>query len=506
MSSGKEVCLIVIDGWGISENTDGNAIHAARTPVMDEMSIGDKALTLNASGLAVGLPDGLMGNSEVGHLNIGAGRVVYQDIVAINLAFEKNTVLNNRALIDAAKRPAKKIHLLGLVSDGGVHSHIDHVKGLLSALKELGAPPAFLHFFSDGRDTKPTSGVTYMTQMLEFIDGLEYGSLATVTGRYYAMDRDKRHERIKLAYEGMVQGIGDKVAPANLTIFVEEQYKQGVTDEFLKPIIVNDQGLIGDGDTLFFIDFRSDRMRQITEAFGVQRHFETAVVPKDISITTLTKYKEDFPFPVLFPPRSNEDTLAEWLSKKQINHFHCAETEKYAHVTFFFNGGVEKQWETEHRKLVPSPKVATYDLQPTMNAAGVAREMVAAIRTGSYPLVMCNFAPPDMVGHTGKYEATVTACEETDRCIGEIRSACRVQGYTLLVTSDHGNAEQMYSETGGPHTAHTCNRVPFYMDGGSKTFRSEVTSDPALCDVAPTILRLMGVSQPEAMTGDSLVD
>ena len=505
MSTDNKVCLIVIDGWGISDNIEGNAIHAARTPVMDEMGTGDAAVTLNASGLAVGLPDGLMGNSEVGHLNIGAGRVVYQDIVAINFAFEKNTVLNNPALIEAAKRPAKKFHLLGLVSDGGVHSHINHAMGLLSVLKELGAPPAFLHFFSDGRDTRPTSGVTYIRQMLDFIDGLEYGSLATVTGRYYAMDRDKRHERIKLAYEGMVQGKGDKVEPANLTTFVEEQYEKGVTDEFLKPIIVNNQGLIGDGDTLLFIDFRSDRMRQITEAFGVHQHFETDVVPKDISIITLTKYKEEFPFPTLFPPRSNEDTLAEWLSKKQISHLHCAETEKYAHVTFFFNGGVEKQWETEHRKLVASPKVATYDLQPTMNAAGVAQEMVAAIKEGTHPFVMCNFAPPDMVGHTGKYDATVTACEETDRCITEIRSACREHGYVLLVTSDHGNAEKMYSETGGPHTAHTCNRVPFYMDGGGR-FKFQFTHDIALCDVAPTVLKLMGVDQPPAMTGVPLID
>ncbi|KAL5263727.1 hypothetical protein ACHWQZ_G008937 [Mnemiopsis leidyi] len=510
MAPANKICLVVIDGWGLSENVEGNAIKAAHTPVMDELSSGE-AVTLAAHGLAVGLPAGLMGNSEVGHLNIGAGRVVYQDIVSINLAFQNNQVVENPALVEAAKRPAKKIHLLGLVSNGGVHSHIDHAKGLLTALKELttryhgnNAPPTFVHFFSDGRDTKPTSGVGFMKEMLEFIDSLGYGSLATVTGRYYAMDRDKRHERIQVAYEGLVQGKGVKVAPSNLTVYVEEQYKNGVTDEFLKPIIVDDQGLVGDGDSLIFFDFRADRMRQINEAFGIQRHFETDVVPKDISLTTLTKYKEEFPFPVLFPPRSNEDTLAEWLSKKEINHLHCAETEKYAHVTFFFNGGIEKQWETERRVMVPSPKVATYDLQPTMNAAGVAEEMVKAIKSGENPFVMCNFAPPDMVGHTGKYEATVTACEETDRCIGEILTACREYGYIFLITADHGNAEKMYSETGGPHTAHTCNRVPFYMDGGKVKFQSQ-SEEMALCDVAPTVLKLMGVSQPAAMTGKSLI-
>lgn len=499
----NKVCLVVIDGWGLSDNVEGNAIHAAHTPVMDELSTG-KAVTLAAHGLAVGLPEGLMGNSEVGHLNIGAGRVVYQDIVRINLAFQTNEIVRNPALVDAAKRQASKIHLLGLVSDGGVHSHIDHAKGLLSALKSLDAPPAYLHFFSDGRDTKPTSGVVFMKDMLEYIEKLGYGSLATVTGRYYAMDRDKRHERIKLAYEGLVQGAGEKVSPDNLVSYVESQYEQGVTDEFLKPIIVNEQGIIGDGDTLIFFDFRADRMRQINEAFGIQQHFPTEVVPKDISITTLTKYKEEFSFPNLFPPCSNEDTLAEWLSKQEIKQYHCAETEKYAHVTFFFNGGLEKQWDLEDRQMVPSPKVATYDLQPTMNAAGVADAMVSTIESGEYPFVMCNFAPPDMVGHTGKYEPAVRACAETDRCIGEILGACRKHGYVFLVTADHGNAEKMYSETGGPHTAHTSNRVPFYMDGGTATYQPQ-RREMALCDIAPTVLKLMGLSQPPAMTGSSIL-
>lgn len=343
-----------------------------------------------------------------------------------------------------------------------------------------------------------------MKDMLEYIEGLEYSSLATVMGRYYAMDRDQRWERIKIAYDGLLGGVGEKCNKEDLVKFVEAKYAEGITDEFLKPIIVNEEGLIQDGDTLIFFDFRSDRMREINEAIGIKPAFDTEFIRKDLALTTMTQYNAAFPFPNLFPPVSNADVLAETLSKQNTAQLHVAETEKYAHVTFFFNGGLEQQWPGEERVMVPSPKVATYDLQPTMNAVGVADKMVEAIAAGSHPFIMCNFAPPDMVGHTGVYEATVQACTETDRCIGDILAACRAHGYVLLVTSDHGNAEQMLSESGGPHTAHTCNRVPLYMDGGSAKFQ-QYADNMALCDVAPTVLSLMELEKPEAMTGRSLL-
>jgi len=505
------VCLIVIDGWGISDKTEGNAIYHAKTPVMDKLCSGDGYTTLNASGLAVGLPDGLMGNSEVGHLNIGAGRIVYQDIVRINMTVQEKKFGENKSFVEACNRAKSgngRLHFLGLVSDGGVHAHIDHLFAMIEAAKQAEVPNTFVQFFSDGRDTRPTSGVSYIKQLFEKFDELKYGSLASVTGRYYAMDRDKRHERIKLAYEGLTQGIGEKVSASDLIKLIESRYnaegdlKQ--TDEFLKPIIVNEDGLVKDGDTLVFIDYRSDRMRQITEAFGIERHFETSVVPKDIGIFTMTQYKGDFPFPVLFPPGSPKNVLAEALANEKIKQYHCAETEKYAHVTFFFNGGCEKSFDLEDRKLVPSPKVATYDLDPKMSAAGVADAMCETIATKEYPFVMCNFAPPDMVGHTGKYEPCIIACEATDVAIGRIQEACEKTGYTMMVTSDHGNAEQMFSPQGGPHTAHTCFRVPFCVTNNRK-FR-KFDHDAALCDVATTVLQEMGVALPAEMTGKQLLE
>lgn len=505
----NKVCLIVIDGWGISDKHEGNAIYHATTPVMDALCQGDGYTTLDASGLSVGLPDGLMGNSEVGHLNIGAGRVVYQDIVRINMAIKQRTLLNNQVFLDAcnyAKEGSGRIHYLGLVSDGGVHSHIDHLLGLLELTKLLDVPKCFVHFFADGRDTRPTSAVNYLKQVQDKIEELQYGSIATVMGRYYAMDRDKRHERIKIAYEGLTQGIGQKVTAQNVIEVIQSRYdangEERQTDEFLKPIILNEDGVIRDGDSLIFIDFRSDRMRQIVEAFAIQRHFETAFVPKNLKITCMTEYKKEFGLPVLFSPDTPKNVLAEVLSSHKIKQYHCAETEKYAHVTFFFNGGVEKAFELEERKLVPSPKVATYDLKPEMSAHEVGQVMVEAISSEEFPFVMCNFAPPDMVGHTGVYEPTIKACEVTDKAIGAIQSACLEHGYTLMVTSDHGNAEQMFSEQGGPHTAHTTNRVPFCVVG--RKFR-KIDHNAALCDVAVTVLQEMGIEQPKEMTGQALL-
>jgi len=477
---------------------------------MDSICQGPGYLTLDASSLSVGLPEGLMGNSEVGHLNIGAGRVIYQDIVRINMAVKNKTLLQNEAFVNAcnnAKNGTGRLHLLGLVSDGGVHSHMDHMLGMVELCKQMGVPKCFLQFFGDGRDTKPTSATGYLKTVLDTFAKMQYGSVATITGRYYAMDRDKRDERIQLAYEGMVQGIGEQTDKDSVIALIESRYNktgdERQTDEFLKPIIVDKDGLIKDGDTLIFFDYRADRMRQIVEAFGIKRGFETAVVAKNLNITGMTQYKAEFPFPCLFPPVSNKNVLAEWLSKHSVPQYHCAETEKYAHVTFFFNGGLEKQWDMEDRCMVPSPKVPTYDHKPEMNAAGVADEMVNTIAAGDHPFVMCNFAPPDMVGHTGSYEATVPACEATDKAIGRIKEACEKHNYVMMVTSDHGNAEQMISTTGGPHTAHTNNRVPFTVSQGL-AFKKP-SHNPALCDVATTVLQALGLPAPTEMSGEQLL-
>lgn len=506
----NKVCLIVIDGWGISEKTEGNAIHHAKTPVMDDLCKGDGYTTLDASGLSVGLPAGLMGNSEVGHLNIGAGRVVYQDIVRINMCIENDELLFNHNFVDActrAKNGNGRLHFLGLVSDGGVHAHMDHLIGMIRCAKMLSVKQCYIHFFSDGRDTRPTSGAGYLKTLQAKIKELKYGSIATLMGRYYAMDRDNRHDRIKIAFEGLVQGKGEECLPRDAVKFMEDRYnREGndkITDEFMTPIIMDRDGLIQDNDTMIFINYRADRMRQINEAFGIQRHFETDVVPKGLHIVTMTQYKGEFPFPVLFAPMANKNVLAEVLATAKEKQYHCAETEKYAHVTFFFNGGREQQFEMEERKMVPSPKVATYDLQPEMNAAGVGEAMADVIAGGEYPFVMCNFAPPDMVGHTGKYEPAIKGCEATDIAIGVIRKACERYGYTMMVTSDHGNAEQMYNEQGGPHTAHTTMRVPFCVTG--RKFRN-FDHNPALCDVAPTVLQEMGIKQPYEMTGQQLLE
>ncbi|XP_015913406.1 2,3-bisphosphoglycerate-independent phosphoglycerate mutase [Parasteatoda tepidariorum] len=504
------VCLVVIDGWGISDVKEGNAIYHANTPVMDALSKSEgQYLTLDASGLSVGLPAGLMGNSEVGHMNIGCGRVMYQDIVRINMDVESKKIGENPNFLDCvnnAKSGNGRLHLLGLISDGGVHGHIEHLYALLEAAKKNAVPNTYVQFFADGRDTAPTSAHKYVQQVLDKLNELSYGSLATVTGRYYAMDRDNRHERIKLAYEGLVQGIGEKTSPSEVVSLIQKRYESKddpQTDEFLKPIIVDEKGCIQDGDTMIFINFRADRVRQISEAFGIKRQFETDKVPQNLKICTMTQYKKEFPFTMLYPPTVPVNVLSEWISKKGATQFHCAETEKYAHVTFFFNGGQEKAFEKEDRCMVPSPKVATYDLQPEMSCMGVANEMVKVIDAKKYPFVMCNFAPPDMVGHTGKYEPAIKGVEATDGAIGLLVEACKRNGFTLLVTADHGNAEKMIGDTGGPHTAHTTNRVPFIM-AGSKKFKTP-SHNAALCDVGPTVLALMGLDQPSEMTGQCLL-
>ncbi|KAF8955911.1 hypothetical protein BGZ46_002514 [Entomortierella lignicola] len=502
----QNVVCVVIDGWGISPEADsrGDAIRNAKTPYMDKFEKEYAFTTLGAHGLDVGLPDGLMGNSEVGHLNIGAGRIVYQDIVRIDLAASKKQfgdLENIKASFEHAKAGNGRLHFMGLVSDGGVHSHQNHLYSLLEAAKKAEVPEVYIHFFGDGRDTSPRSASGYMKQLLEKIEEIKYGKLATITGRYYAMDRDKRWERIKIAVDGIVSGVGEKSDDPIQAI--EDNYKNDVTDEFLKPIIINEKGLIGDNDTVYCFNYRSDRMREISSVLGISPPPMEVKLPKNLHITTMTQYKSDFPFPVAFPAQSMTNVLAEWLAKRKVPQCHVAETEKYAHVTFFFNGGSEAQFEGEERDLIASPKVATYDLQPEMSAAAVGEKVAEEIATGKYPFVMCNFAPPDMVGHTGVYDAAIKGVEATDAAIGVIYEACVKHNYVLFVTADHGNAEKMLSDDfSTPHTAHTCARVPFVMT--SKTLKYTDTKG-ALCDVAPTILRVMGLDVPAEMTGQSLL-
>ncbi|KAI9858632.1 MAG: hypothetical protein M1824_004213 [Vezdaea acicularis] len=513
----QRAVLIVIDGWGIPSEAspkDGDAIAAAETPVMDDFKAKDSKTAqgyteLEASSLAVGLPEGLMGNSEVGHLNIGAGRVVWQDVVRIDQTLKKgelNKVENIMKSFERAKNGNGRLHLLGLISDGGVHSHINHLFGLLQVAKEVGVPKIYIHFFGDGRDTDPKSGAGYMQQLLEKTKELGVGELATVVGRYYIMDRDKRWERVEIGMKGVVLGEGEDSTDPVKTI--KERYENGENDEFLKPIIVGGkERRVQDDDTLFFFNYRSDRVREITQLLGdVDRSPRPDFpYPKNISITTMTQYKTDYPFPIAFAPQHMGNVLAEWLGKQGVKQCHVAETEKYAHVTFFFNGGVEKQFPGEEREMISSPKVATYDLDPKMSAAGVADKLCERISEKKFEFLMNNFAPPDMVGHTGVYKAAIQGVAATDKAIGQVYECCKKEGYVLFVTADHGNAEEMLTETGGtPKTSHTTNKVPFVMANAPKGWGLK-KKDGVLGDVAPTVLDAMGLEQPKEMSGQSLL-
>ncbi|MCJ1226325.1 hypothetical protein MMC12_002975 [Toensbergia leucococca] len=512
----QKAVLIVIDGWGIPSETsptDGDAIAAAETPVMDGFAAKSSKTAqgyteLEASSLAVGLPEGLMGNSEVGHLNIGAGRVVWQDVVRIDQTLKKGGLNKVETLTNSFKRAKDgngRLHLLGLVSDGGVHSHINHLYGLLQVAKEIGVPHVFIHFFGDGRDTDPKSAAGYLKQLLAKIKELGIGQIATVVGRYYIMDRDKRWDRVEIGMKGVVTGEGEDSTDPVATI--EERYSKGENDEFLKPIIVGGEGArVQDNDTLFFFNYRSDRVREVTQLLGdVDRSpLPDFPYPKNMSITTMTQYKTDFPFPIAFTPQHMGNVLAEWLGKQDVKQCHVAETEKYAHVTFFFNGGVEKQFPGEDRDMVPSPKVATYDMDPKMSAAGVADQLCSRIAEGKYEFLMNNFAPPDMVGHTGVYKAAIAGVGATDKAIGQVYDACKKEGYVLFVTSDHGNAEEMLNDQGKPKTSHTTNKVPFIMANAPEGW-SLKKQNGVLGDVAPTLLEVMGLEQPEEMGGTSLL-
>ncbi|KAL9058251.1 MAG: hypothetical protein Q9162_001850 [Coniocarpon cinnabarinum] len=450
MAPSHKAVLVVIDGWGIpseSSPKDGDAIAAAQTPVMDEFSKVDSKTAqgfteLDASSLAVGLPEGLMGNSEVGHLNIGAGRVVWQDVVRIDQTIKKGELKDIENIKKSFTRAASgngRLHLCGLVSDGGVHSHINHLTNLLDVAKEYGVKEVWIHFFGDGRDTDPKSGLGHMKTLLAYMEKISLGKIATVVGRYYIMDRDKRWARVETGLAGLVQGKGEESSDPVKTI--GERYAANETDEFLKPIIVNGQaGRIQDGDTVFYFNYRSDRVRESTQLLG---GFDRSPLPdfpypKDIHLTTMTQYNVQFPYPIAFPPQHMGNVLAEWLSSQGVKQNHVAETEKYAHVTFFFNGGVEKQFVGEERDLIPSPQVAIYDEDPKMSAHGVADRLCERIKSHKYEFLMNNFAPPDMVGHTGNYKAAIEGCTHTDQAIGDVFETCRKEGYVFFLTSDHG--------------------------------------------------------------------
>ncbi len=504
----KKVLLMILDGWGIARNKEVSAIDQANTPFIDSLYEKYPHSKLQASGLAVGLPEGQMGNSEVGHMNIGAGRVVYQDLVKINRAVEDGSLAKNLTLQKAYHQAAannKAVHLLGLVSDGGVHSHINHLKGLITAARQLGVKKLFVHAFTDGRDCDPKSGLGFIKE-LEAHLARETGTLATVIGRYYAMDRDKRWERVRLAYDAMVNGLGRLTRDIDQAIV--KSYEQDITDEFIKPIVHTDDhgqpvGLIKEGDTVISFNFRTDRGREITEVLSQQDHADFGMHKLALDYLTMTNYDDSFQgVEVIYDKEDLRHTLGEVLQDNGRQQIRIAETEKYPHVTFFFSGGRETPFKGEKRILCPSPKVATYDLQPEMSAKDIAENIIPELNTQAPDFICLNFANPDMVGHTGVFAAAVKACETVDFYAGQVVTAALQNNYTTLIIADHGNPDIMVNEDGTPNTAHTTNLVPFILVDNA--FKGQV-KDGKLGDLAPTILTLMGLGIPEEMTGEVLL-
>ena len=498
----KKVILLILDGWGIATNKEVSAIDKANTPFMDRVSTKYPKSSLEASGLAVGLPEGQMGNSEVGHMNIGAGRVVYQDLVKISNAVKDGSIGANETFMEAikyAKEQRKAIHLIGLLSDGGVHSHIDHLKGLLTSLGEQDCSDVFVHAFTDGRDTDPKGGVHYIEELLRHMQHTT-GQLATVTGRYYAMDRDKRWERVKLAYDALVHGTG--LQSDNAVASMEQSYADNVTDEFVKPIICAD-GKIKEGDVVLCFNFRTDRGRQITQALTQQDFPEHGMEKIKLHYVTMTNYDDSFKgVNVMFDKDNLSQTLGEVLEANGKKQIRIAETEKYPHVTFFFSGGRETEFDGEKRILCPSPKVATYDLQPEMSAADIRDKIIPELNAKSADFICLNFANPDMVGHTGDFGAAVKACETVDQCAEAVVSAALENDYLSILIADHGNSDMMINPDGSPNTAHTTNLVPCIIV--DKDFDGDV-KDGKLGDLAPTILKFMGIESPAEMTGEELI-
>jgi 2,3-bisphosphoglycerate-independent phosphoglycerate mutase len=495
------VCLVVLDGWGLAEPGPGNAVDLADTPVFDELWSRWPHTTLTAWGPAVGLPEGQMGNSEVGHLNLGAGAVVKQDLVRIDEAIEDGSWFENQTLRAACR--TERLHLLGLVSEGGVHASMDHLRALIELAGREGVEDVVTHAFTDGRDTAPTSGAGYLADVENPLSTHPGARVASVSGRYYAMDRDRRWDRTKLAWDAIVHGRAEHRADSGEAA-VRAAYERGETDEFIEPTLVGEEGQVRDGDSVVFFNFRPDRARQLTRALGEPDfdEFDRGEAPS-VELTTLTKYQEDWTYPVAFPPARPEVTLAALLAEDGKRQLHVAETEKYAHVTYFLNGGEEDPYEGEDRRLVDSPRdVPTYDKKPEMSANEATHAFVDCWEKGDYTFGIINFANPDMVGHTGVIEAAVRAVETVDTCLGRVVAAVEEKGGVCVITADHGNADNMLEDDGSPNTAHSMNPVPLIVTAEV----GELREGGILADVAPTILKLLGLQPPPAMTGSPLFD
>jgi 2,3-bisphosphoglycerate-independent phosphoglycerate mutase len=509
----QPVLLLVLDGWGLRPERENNAIALARKPVYDSLLQAYPHATLIASGEAVGLPAGQMGNSEVGHMNLGAGRIVYQDLTRIDKAIADGELFANPALKEAMERcrdSRHALHLIGLVSDGGVHSHQRHLHALIEMASRLQIARVCVHAITDGRDTSPTGGVRYLAALQDVLDRFATGRVATVVGRYYAMDRDRRWDRTRLAYDAIVHGRADATSRSAVEA-VQASYGAGITDEFVKPVVIVDAdgtpvGPVRDGDSVVFFNFRADRARQLTRAIALDDFdgFDRAGRPR-VHYTTMTVYDRTFRFPVVFAPQTFTGNVADVLAAHHRTNLRLAETEKYAHVTYFFNCGREEPYPDEDRILIPSQKVATYDLMPEMSAPGITDALVSDLSAGRHQVVICNFANADMVGHTGRLDAAIAAVETIDACLGRIMNALHDAGGQAIITADHGNAEQMWDdELKAPHTAHTSNPVPVILC--SDAFRGRRLRDGTLRDVAPTLLALLGIPLSPEMTGRTLID
>ncbi|SNZ00757.1 2,3-bisphosphoglycerate-independent phosphoglycerate mutase [Flagellimonas pacifica] len=503
----KKVILMILDGWGKSPDPKVSAIEQANTPFIDSLYTKYANANLLTDGMNVGLPEGQMGNSEVGHMNLGAGRIVYQDLAKINKAVQEDTLKHEKVLKNAfehAKTHDKAVHFLGLVSNGGVHSHINHLKALIKAADENGVQKSFIHAFTDGRDVDPKSGKGFLEDVENFCSD-KSTKLATVIGRYYAMDRDKRWERVKLAYDVMVNNSGEKVT--DISQAMQKSYDEGTTDEFIKPLVLTDQennpvAKISEGDVIVFFNFRTDRGRELTQVLSQEDFHEQNMHKLDLYYVTMTNYDDSFQgIKVVYDKENIKETLGEVLASHGKKQIRIAETEKYPHVTFFFNGGREEPFEGEKRILCPSPKVATYDLQPEMSAYEIRDAIIPELHTAEASFVCLNFANPDMVGHTGVMEAAVKACETVDSCAKDVITAGLDNGYSTIVIADHGNCDTMVNPDGSPNTAHTTNPVPLILvDNEIKEIK-----DGVLGDIAPTVLHLLGIEQPSLMTQKSLV-
>ncbi len=509
----RPICLIIMDGWGLSEEPVGNAVKMAKTPNVDNFFKIYPNVRLKPSGEAVGLPKGQMGNSEVGHLNIGAGRIVYQEFTRINREIKKGTFFENKILVDAVNKPkvdGKALHLMGLVSDGGVHSHIRHLKALIDLAVRNGVKNLFIHAFLDGRDVPPRSAVHYLNEVDDYLEKKGIGQIATVSGRYYSMDRDNRWERTKKSYDALVYREGRRFKKA--VEVVESSYRDEVNDEFVVPAIVDcedeEKAKVKSGDSVIFFNFRPDRARQITRAFISSKEFDEfdrGQKPPETYFVSMTQYDKEYKIPVAFLPAKIVNTLGEVLSNNKLKQLRIAETEKYAHVTFFFNGGIEKPYDGEDRVLIPSPKVATYDLKPEMSAYEVTDKVIDRIKSKKYDVIILNYANPDMVGHTGVIEAAVRAVETVDRCLGRVNKELVKNGGLAIITADHGNVEKMLDvDTMKVITSHSTSPVPFIVCDSKIKLKKDDGSFK-LSDISPTILELLGIKKPGEMTGKSII-